>query len=256
MKKLAILALGVLSLVACTDQKVVNYNTARLDIVEDYLRNHKYVKPSENLDKLIEDGKIEYAEEYVSLEKEAKQWERKNSTTIMVMLFLLIFSLPALAVQALTTTQMRENSIRINALELKNVDILNSEAPKEMTIVLDERSLNFDFDKSNVKPQYYDLLNNIKEFVEQNNYEITIVGHTDSIGSNAYNFKLSRRRAESVKAKLLEFGLSEDRIVGIEAMGEEQPIATNATKEGRAQNRRVEFKLVQRETIPMPTESK
>ena len=78
MKKLAIL-LGVLSLVACTDQKVVNYNTARLDIVEDYLRNHKYVKPSENLDKLIEDGKIEYAEEYVSLEKEAKQWEREKT---------------------------------------------------------------------------------------------------------------------------------------------------------------------------------
>ena len=183
--------------------------------------------------------------------------KRKNSTiTIIVMLFLLVFSLPALAVQALTTTQMRENSIRINALELKNVDILNSEAPKEMTIVLDERSLNFDFDKSNVKPEYYDLLNNIKEFVEQNNYEITIVGHTDSIGSNAYNFKLSRRRAESVKAKLLEFGLSEDRIVGIEAMGEEQPIATNETKEGRAQNRRVEFKLVQRESTPVANENK
>ena len=78
MKKLAIL-LGVLSLVACTDQKVVNYNTARLDIVEDYLRNHKYVKPSENFDKLVEDGKLEYAEEYVSLEKEAKQWEREKT---------------------------------------------------------------------------------------------------------------------------------------------------------------------------------
>lgn len=182
--------------------------------------------------------------------------KRKNSTTIMVMLFLLVFSLPALAAQTLTTTQMRENSIRINALELKNVDILSSEAPKEITIVLDERSLNFDFDKSNIKPQYYDLLKNIKEFVEQNNYEMTIVGHTDSIGSNQYNFGLSRRRAESVKAKLLEFGLAEDRIVGIEAMGEEQPIATNATKEGRAQNRRVEFKLVQRETVPMSVENK
>lgn len=79
MKKLAILALGVLSLVACTDQKVVNYNTARLDIVEDYLRNHKYVKPSENFDKLVEDRKLEYAEEYVSLEKEAKQWEREKT---------------------------------------------------------------------------------------------------------------------------------------------------------------------------------
>ena len=187
--------------------------------------------------------------------------KRKNSTTtIIVMLFLLIFSLPALA--ALTTTQMRENSIRINALELKDIDITSTNAPKEMTIVLDERALNFDFDKSIVKPKYFELLKNIKEFVEQNNYEITIVGHTDSIGSNQYNFGLSRRRAEAVKAKLLEFGLAEDRIVGIEAMGEEQPIATNATKEGRAQNRRVEFKLVQREAVqgttaaPVATENK
>ena len=181
--------------------------------------------------------------------------KRKNSTTIiMTVLFLIVFSLPSLA--ALTTTQIRENSIRINALELKNLDILNSEAPKEMTIVLDERSLNFDFDKSIVKAQYFDLLKNIKEFVEQNNYEITIVGHTDSIGSNQYNFGLSRRRAEAVKAKLLEFGLAEDRIVGIEAMGEEQPIATNETKEGRAQNRRVEFKLVQRESTPVANENK
>ena len=79
MKKLAILALGVLLLVACTDQKLVAYNTARLDNIEDYLRNTKYVKPSENLDKLVEEGKVEYAEEYVSLEKEAKQWEREKS---------------------------------------------------------------------------------------------------------------------------------------------------------------------------------
>ena len=79
MKKLAILALGVLSLVACTDQKLVAYNTARLDNIEDYLRNTKYVKPSENLDKLVEEGKVEYAEEYVSLEKEAKKWEREKS---------------------------------------------------------------------------------------------------------------------------------------------------------------------------------
>ena len=172
--------------------------------------------------------------------------KRKITTTIGIMIFLLVFSLPALA--ALTTIQMRENTIRINALELKNLEIKDTEAPKEMTVVLDERALNFDFDKSNVKPQYYELLNNLKDFIEQNNYEVTIVGHTDSVGSNQYNFGLSRRRAESVKTKLLEFGLAEERVVGIEAMGEEQPIATNDTSEGRAQNRRVEFKLVQRET--------
>jgi len=79
MKKLAILALGILSLAACTDQKLVKYNTARPNSIEDYLRNHKYVKPSDNLDKLIEEGKIEYAEQYVSLEREAKKWEREKS---------------------------------------------------------------------------------------------------------------------------------------------------------------------------------
>ena len=175
--------------------------------------------------------------------------KRKSSritTTIITLLLLLVFSLPALAVQALTTTQMRENTIRINALEIKNIDITNIEAPKEMTIVLDERALNFDFDKSVVKPQYFEMLNNLKDFIEQNNYELTIEGHTDSIGSNQYNIGLSRRRAEAVKAKLIEFGLPEDRIVGIEAKGEEYPVATNETPEGRLQNRRVEFRLVQR----------
>ena len=81
--------------------------------------------------------------------------KRKSTTTIITLLLLLVFSLPALAVQALTTTQMRENTIRINALEIKNMDITNIEAPKEMTIVLDERALNFDFDKSVVKPEYF-----------------------------------------------------------------------------------------------------
>ena len=78
MKKLALI-LGVLSLVACTDQKVVNYNTARLDNIEAYLANNKAVKPSENLEKLVEEGKVEYTEEYLSLEKEADTWKRERA---------------------------------------------------------------------------------------------------------------------------------------------------------------------------------
>ena len=78
MKKLALI-LGVLSLVACTDQKVVNYNTARLDNIEAYLANNKAVKHSENLDKLVEEGKVEYTEEYLSLEKEAEKWQRERA---------------------------------------------------------------------------------------------------------------------------------------------------------------------------------
>ena len=78
MKKLALI-LGVLSLVACTDQKVVNYNTARLDNIETYLANNKAVKSSENVDKLVEEGKVEYTEEYLSLEKEAEKWQRERA---------------------------------------------------------------------------------------------------------------------------------------------------------------------------------
>ena len=64
---------------ACTDQKVVNYNTARLDNIETYLANNKAVKPSENLEKLVEEGKVEYTEEYLSLEKEADKWKRERA---------------------------------------------------------------------------------------------------------------------------------------------------------------------------------
>ena len=98
--------------------------------------------------------------------------KRKITKIIGMILFLLVFSLP---IQALTTTEVRENTIRINALELKEVDITSSEAPKNLTIVLDERALHFDFNKSDVKEDFFELLKNLKEFVEENNYEVTIV---------------------------------------------------------------------------------
>jgi len=145
---------------------------------------------------------------------------------------------------ALTRESVRRDTLRINALELKEINITSAEEkPKQITIVLDERAVHFGFNKSEVGPEFNDLLSNLKEFVEENDYVVTIVGHTDSTGSNKYNFGLSERRAESAKKRLLELGLSPKRILGIEGRGEEEPIATNETKEGRAQNRRVEFKL-------------
>ena len=172
--------------------------------------------------------------------------ERKSRTAIILGIMLLLVSVPNLAFRKLTTTQIRENTIRINALELNEIDITKVKGPKEVTVVLDERALLFDFDKSNVKPQYYGILQNLKEYIEANDYEVTIVGHTDAKGTNEYNMKLGMRRAESVKAKLLEFGVPADRIIGVESRGEEEPVATNDTAEGRAQNRRIEFKLVRR----------
>jgi len=168
-------------------------------------------------------------------------------------LLLLILSATSFT-STFTTKKMRANSIRINALEINKMEALKEELPEEMTIVLDDRALNFDFDKSFVKPQYDEMLTNLKEFITKNDYEVTIVGHTDYIASNEYNIGLSKRRAEAVKAKLIELGLDPSRIVETVARGEEEPVADNSTTEGRAKNRRVEFKLVKRGTKEINSE--
>ena len=72
-KGLIVLGLGSL-MISCTNAKLVQYNTDRLDNIEDYLRENKFVKPSENVEKLKQEGKIDYSKEYRSLEKEADAW--------------------------------------------------------------------------------------------------------------------------------------------------------------------------------------
>ncbi|PZO31710.1 MAG: flagellar motor protein MotB, partial [Betaproteobacteria bacterium] len=71
---------------------------------------------------------------------------------------------------------------------------------------------------------------------------VIAIGHTDSIGSDAYNQKLSERRAQAVKDYMVSKGVAADRIQ-IKGMGESQPVADNKTKEGRAKNRRVEIEF-------------
>ena len=102
----------------------------------------------------------------------------------------------------------------------------------------------FDFDKAVLKPEGKAKLDDLVGKLKAVNLEVVIaIGHTDSIGSNAYNQKLSLRRAGAVKAYLVSKGIEANRIY-TEGKGETQPIADNKTKEGRAKNRRVEIEVV------------
>lgn len=102
----------------------------------------------------------------------------------------------------------------------------------------------FDFDKAILKPAGKASLDELSGKLGGMNLEVIIaVGHTDSVGTDAYNQKLSIRRAEAVKAYLKGKGIEETRIY-TEGKGESQPKADNATAEGRAQNRRVEIEVV------------
>ena len=102
----------------------------------------------------------------------------------------------------------------------------------------------FDFDRAVLKADGKAKLDDLVQKVKSINLEVIIaVGHTDWIGSDAYNQKLSVRRAEAVKAYLISKGIDKNRIY-TEGKGEKQPVADNKTNEGRAKNRRVEIEVV------------
>jgi OOP family OmpA-OmpF porin len=116
-------------------------------------------------------------------------------------------------------------------------------APKPVIIEKGRQTLNveFDFDKSTIKKGYYQDIDNLAGVMKQYpDLNLVIEGHTDRIGSDAYNEKLSRERADAVKNYMVEKnGIDANRIKAI-GFGEKQPVASNDTSEGRAQNRRVE----------------
>ena len=102
----------------------------------------------------------------------------------------------------------------------------------------------FDFDKSALKAEGRAKLDDLVGKIKGISLEVIIaVGHTDSVGSDSYNQKLSVKRAEAVKAYLVTKGIEKNRVY-TEGKGEKQPVADNKTSEGRAKNRRVEIEVV------------
>ncbi len=106
---------------------------------------------------------------------------------------------------------------------------------------LDILNMEFDFDKSNIRDEYKPRLDtDVKVLQDNPNMTIMIEGHTDSTGPEAYNQALSERRANSVKDYMVEGGVDAGRMETV-GKGESEPVADNGTREGRAQNRRVEL---------------
>lgn len=99
----------------------------------------------------------------------------------------------------------------------------------------------FDFNRADLKPSAQDVLADaVKTLKENPSLRVIVEGHTDSVGSDAYNLKLSERRAQAVENYLVRQGIDASRIE-TRGYGESKPISSNQTAEGRARNRRVEI---------------
>ncbi|MHC8370602.1 OmpA family protein [Pseudomonas sp. MDT1-85] len=114
---------------------------------------------------------------------------------------------------------------------------------KEEVIVI--RDVHFQFDSAKLTPADKDVLNTIATRLKQesSSAQLTVTGHTDSVGSDAYNQKLSDRRAHSVVEYLISQGVPRSSFVSVTGAGESQPVADNKTADGRSMNRRTEIKI-------------
>lgn len=114
---------------------------------------------------------------------------------------------------------------------------------KEETIVI--RDVHFQFDKATLTPSDKLVLDKVATRLKQESStaRLTVTGHTDSVGSDAYNQKLSDKRAHSVVEYLIHDGVPRSSFVSVTGKGESQPVADNKTADGRALNRRTEIKI-------------
>lgn len=125
-----------------------------------------------------------------------------------------------------------------------NVTVDANGCPAVAEVVRVELDVKFDFDKAVVKPESYGDIKNLADFMQQYpQTSTTVEGHTDSVGTDAYNQRLSERRANAVRNVLVnQYGVSGNRVNAV-GYGESRPVAVNSTEAGRAVNRRVEAEV-------------
>jgi|GEM_PF-1237082 len=124
---------------------------------------------------------------------------------------------------------------------INNISLYEQLKEKQVLVFND---INFETGKAVILPSSYPILDNIAELLKANeNVKIEIGGHTDSQGSDSYNLRLSEARANAVRNYLIQKGIDPSRLIA-RGYGESMPIAPNTTREGRAKNRRVEFKVI------------
>jgi outer membrane protein OmpA-like peptidoglycan-associated protein len=113
-----------------------------------------------------------------------------------------------------------------------------------LVMTLDSKSIRFDFDKANIKPEYRDILNRIAGvMMTLKGYTIAVYGYTDDIGTQTYNLQLSQRRAEAVRDFLVQAGIP-STIMSTKGFGKSDPRVQGDSDQARAANRRVEIAIV------------
>ena len=147
----------------------------------------------------------------------------------------------ALAGGAIGNYQDRQERALRESMAGTGVDVVRN--GDNITLNMPE-NITFGFDRSDLQPQFYSVLDRVAgTLTEYNQTIVEVAGHTDSKGTDAYNQALSERRAGAVGNYLMSKGLMRDRFITVGA-GESRPVASNETDGGRAQNRRVEITLV------------
>lgn len=183
-----------------------------------------------------------------------------KKSTLLGLASLLVMPVTATSNKVEDEAQARRDAIRVNALDTENEEEPTLEPPgvddlsdnfvnyddADQILIVKSNDLDFQADTIIINENSEQLLKDIKNYVTRNNYNMIIIGHTDTVGTSYHSEKLSLKRVENVKNQLISLGLSSDRVLELVGKGDIDPLVSNDTEEGKAENRRIEFRLYKR----------